>query len=508
MSKQGRTLFSYPVLFWGVIALTLALRLLGLNRGLWIDEYSSLTFASKEGFWATAFGYNNPPLYYLLLKAWRHLGTSEPWIRLLSVGLSVATAGVLMTSLKPRSKTAALVAGVLFATLPEMLKYGSEIRAHSLFLLATVGVFFFADRFSRTWNDKRALLGLGACLLLAMFTQSIGLFLLGAVFAFLLSSRLLSGEAVPWKTLARLGLAALVVTSLFALWLAPHLSQRDWIPSVTWIQAAKVFFESLGVPARALSGKAAGFDELAATPALEKIGLVWVLLSLCTLLCLVPFGNWRKHAPYFYAFIALWLQLVFCSLFFRPVLIGRTALMTLIPLVAFLALQTASLRRPARTAAFAALASLCLISSFTWARWGAYLSQENWKKVFTILEREWHAGDVLILAPWWLGKEGIGKYHFPVPEPDVMALHRPDDDVGYQQKRFKTYLEQKLKTDPESRVFLITRKFQPTEWTDILVPALGSVPAKLVEGPVRLYLWKTPLKAPKVANGNTFERMR
>jgi hypothetical protein len=44
------TIDSYPYLWLGVLGIGIGLRLLGLDKGIWLDEYASLSLVSKMDF--------------------------------------------------------------------------------------------------------------------------------------------------------------------------------------------------------------------------------------------------------------------------------------------------------------------------------------------------------------------------------------------------------------------------------------------------------------------------
>ncbi len=126
----------------GVLAVALALRLWGLGReSLWLDEATSLMLARMPipALLAWTAADIHPPLYYLLLHFWRHLGEGEATLR----GLSVlgGMLGVGLTFLVARrlfGRRTALAAALLVAVAPLHIWYSQEARGYVW--LATFGL--------------------------------------------------------------------------------------------------------------------------------------------------------------------------------------------------------------------------------------------------------------------------------------------------------------------------------------------------------------------------------
>ncbi len=117
----------YIPIVLGILLLAIALRLIGLNKGLWLDEYFSVRWLDIGDLGETTIAlkkYNKPPLYFLLLYFWAKINTSEPFLRSLSIFFDIGTVIVVVKWLKPYSSLASILAGLYFATTPIMLRYG------------------------------------------------------------------------------------------------------------------------------------------------------------------------------------------------------------------------------------------------------------------------------------------------------------------------------------------------------------------------------------------------
>lgn len=116
-----------------IVSVALILRVYQLGtESLWVDEQFSIRDAR-------ALNLGTRPLYYLLLHLWMKLGTSDAWLRLLSVPFSLASV-VLTYTLARRlvSESTAHLAAFLMAVSPLCVGYAQEIRMYALSLCVTL----------------------------------------------------------------------------------------------------------------------------------------------------------------------------------------------------------------------------------------------------------------------------------------------------------------------------------------------------------------------------------
>lgn len=126
-----------------VIALTLvaaALRLADLGgKSFWLDEAFSVALARAP--WAVfarivQTSEANMSLYYLVLRAWLHLGASESIVRLLSAIVGVATVPVVYAiGARLLDRRAGLASALIFAIDPVHLGLSQDARSYSLAIL-------------------------------------------------------------------------------------------------------------------------------------------------------------------------------------------------------------------------------------------------------------------------------------------------------------------------------------------------------------------------------------
>ncbi len=119
------------------------------SRSLWTDEGFTATFARLDWFnFARALWRReaNMTLYYLLMRAWTHLGDSETMLRAVSAIASVATIPALYAlGRRLFGTTVGLIAAVLFAVNAYSIRYAQEARSYGLVVfLVTLATYFFA----------------------------------------------------------------------------------------------------------------------------------------------------------------------------------------------------------------------------------------------------------------------------------------------------------------------------------------------------------------------------
>ena len=83
--SEHKTWLTSKIIFQGVasaiIGLAFYIRLIGLDRGIWLDEYWALHHIFNGGMLRTlqvVLSDNQLPAFYILLKIWSQLGNNEP----------------------------------------------------------------------------------------------------------------------------------------------------------------------------------------------------------------------------------------------------------------------------------------------------------------------------------------------------------------------------------------------------------------------------------------------
>ncbi|MDX1613495.1 MAG: glycosyltransferase family 39 protein [Candidatus Promineifilaceae bacterium] len=227
--------------YWGllflILGLTLVTRLVGLNKGIWQDEYSSIAVISRgDSLLASLRNYDHPPLYFLLLKGWGNLfETSEASLRAFSILLALLTQAVTFVWLKRYSFAAALMGVFLLAVLLILFRYSQEIRHYQLLLLLTTASFWAASSITESGANWRSYLYLTLFLAGAILVHLVGLFVILMVMVFLVLDSWLKSRSLDWRWLAFVGALPSACFLLLYFWFLAGVSKSTgwWKPVPT-----------------------------------------------------------------------------------------------------------------------------------------------------------------------------------------------------------------------------------------------------------------------------------
>jgi uncharacterized membrane protein len=234
----------WPML--AIVVLALALRLINLGgRSLWYDEAFAVLYAEKpfatmlygtvthvEGAAADV----HPLFFYSMLHIWMlAVGQSPLAVRALSV--LVGTATVVMAYLFARrlfDQQAGLATATIVAIAPFHIYYSQEARMYALLGFAAVATaYFFVRAWTRGgWGNWLVFGFLGA---VTLYAHNLGFMFLAGLDLWVLWAWLQSGAA-RWRNLRPFLLSHLLVTVLFAPWLAVVPSQFGKIQQAYWVE--------------------------------------------------------------------------------------------------------------------------------------------------------------------------------------------------------------------------------------------------------------------------------
>ena len=127
------------VCYAAILLTALALRVWDLGaRSLWFDEATEYWVATAPVSQIAHYvseGTGDPPLYSFLLHVWMKFNSSEAFLRLLSVLVSVTgVAGIMVLGKRVGGFGAAVAAGALAATNPADIRYAQEVGQYALML--------------------------------------------------------------------------------------------------------------------------------------------------------------------------------------------------------------------------------------------------------------------------------------------------------------------------------------------------------------------------------------
>ncbi|MCM3876365.1 MAG: glycosyltransferase family 39 protein, partial [Thermoanaerobaculia bacterium] len=379
----------------------------------WLDETHSLTRAADPTLVQMARGSlagGHPPLYFAALRAWIAVfGPSDAAARLLSLVLTLGSLVVLLATLGSRSPPAGLSAGVLFATNPLLVRYGTEIRSYALLILLALVAMAAAWRLADEPGSRSARLALLITIPTAVLTHAAGSFLLPAIVAFVAAAAPRGGRKRVFLALAApvaAGVASvLVLTAGLALFGGPR--QDWWIPPTSSGVAARCFGSLFGLPGWPPEGHPAQFALGVAVSAAAA--------------ALIIASRERTALAFLAAAGAFWTSIVLFSLFLLPIVLDRLLLPAL-P-VFFSAIALAAFSRPLwqRRAAGAALLAISTLWALeVRASFGRPI--EDFREAAVRIGREYRPGDAILVFPGFASR-ALQRY---LPEEAARVVRRAD----------------------------------------------------------------------------------
>jgi mannosyltransferase len=195
--------------FWLLVLITAVaafLRLHGIAaKSLWLDEGASVGIARlhwRQFFYVVRHREINMALYYLLLHFWLALGSTEGFVRGLSVLFSVATVPVLYAlGARLFGRGAGLLAAWLLAINAYHIRYAQEARSYALVVFfATLATWLLVRNLQEPASAHWAAYAV-ACAL-AVFSHFFGALV---VLAHGVSLAFLRRGDLPWKDIGRAG---------------------------------------------------------------------------------------------------------------------------------------------------------------------------------------------------------------------------------------------------------------------------------------------------------------
>lgn len=446
----------------GILVLAALLRLFALDKGIWQDEYGSLRLISGEHLIATLRAHNHPPFYYLVLKGASLLAQDDSFLRLPSVLAGVAAVLCLWLWLARYSRFGATCAAVLAATHPFLVHYSQEMRSYGLLVFLTTLGFWLADELRRNWSDWRLATGLAAVLMIAIASHLIAVFVATAIFFYLGLFLLRERRWIPPPTL----IPSLIAVPLTFLFFTKVFLTQVYDPSTWWMEPPGLALLSdigrsyLGWPALAWFGGVL-HDSLPLVPS-ELMALLPIAL-----LVLVAIPTPRSaDLPLPAAAVALALQFVLVSLLIVPVLVARTGLVTVVPVVAYIGMRLGRLRsRPARAVAVVTIGAMAAVFSCWWLLVEGRKPFGPWKEVAEILEPRLQTADLVLVSPLY-AQGPLLHYLRRLPQQAVVAFQPRDSATVLPE------LRSRLAAPPSSgcrRVWQVVREDQNVRrWRDDL----------------------------------------
>jgi mannosyltransferase len=251
--------------------------LVGLRQEhLWFDEIFSATFSRQSVFDLTVSTLRfdvHPPLYYLQLKLWALLGSSDYWLLLNSVFWSVlAACSVVGLRFFPMSRFEGNVAGLLFALMPGTVLYAHFVRMYAMDTCLTIWLAMAVRSATGTMRARYPLFALIALELALLYSNGAApvIVICAASFGFLLLlERGASTRDLTWWLAVHVMVGILAIPAVANSFL--HSTEHPIVPTFWDVPNTIV-----GLYAGPLSGNSAIY---AATLVLFAVTLTYGLVS-------------------------------------------------------------------------------------------------------------------------------------------------------------------------------------------------------------------------------------
>lgn len=376
-----------------IIIIGIWLRINAFGKGIWLDEFSTINLITQDDFLQALRVYDHPPLYFILLRWWNFLSPSEENLRLLSVFFGIATVIVSVLLANKYSKHAALLAGLITATLPILIRYSQEIRHYSLLTFLTAISFYFAKRYLDESSNSWWITGLSFSLVLSVLTHLIGIFLLFSVFIFLLFSGW-SQLKNFWKTTLVFVPSIVIFFFIFFIFLNRNVQSMapTWVSEVTIGISSHIFLSVIGFTS---ANQLLSANSIIYLPYIKFLTILLILF-----LTNLIWGRWEQTAALLLAGFTYWVQIFVFSALFTPIFLQRTILPGLIPLIIFVSVQISTIRsNNLKKISFGIVILYCSLLTASWLQNFAGRPIQDWKTPAQLIANNYEEGDVIVFYP-------------------------------------------------------------------------------------------------------------
>lgn len=426
-----------------ILCLSIILRLINIGQSLWLDEAAQVIESSRPlSKQLDIAGDFHPPFFHLLLHFWMKMGTSEIFMRLLTVLISVLSIYLLYKiSRKLVDRDFALLTSFFLAINPFAVYYSQELRPYPL----TIFVSLIAVWGVVNQSQFFLILGLTLFLYTTYFTP---FFILGLAVYFYLWQR----RKFRWF------MKNTIISFIFFI---------PWLPS---------FLKQLQI-GRSLTYSLPGWGEAVSLPVIKAIPLVFakfflgrmtiddkLIYALLILLLIIIFliltfkAYVNKHFYFFASLFFLPLISVLVVSVFLPI-IEPKRLLFILPffiMIMILGLKQLTLIKQRIVGVILVMISFYgLFSYFTYPRF----QREHWREAVSFVENNGDGTQIVLFsfpepfAPYlWYQKDKIDAYgvtsNFVINDSDILRLR------NIVSSRKRVYLFQYLSalTDPENKI--------------------------------------------------------
>lgn len=473
----------YPYALFGILFLAVILDLTGLNKGLWNDEYFTIHKISHPNIVEMFRELRrdvHPPLYYILLYFWGKISKKEEFLRLFSVCLSLGTLTIVISWIKQYSPLASLLAGVYLATTPIMLRYSQELKAYPLLVFATSLAFLFASHIIAKPEKFLGYIGLCLSLFVVVCTHLVGIMLIPSIVCFIYIQAFLLKKKIQNLKLA----VAIIIPSITFLYF-----KFFWLKQVreiqdTWWWMPNINLDLISSTAKYVFGLSSLYLPITIIPYFAFLVSGIFAIS-------VFFGNWRISFPFLAAAIIFWLEVVVYSMIDSPIFYYRIILPGLVPFVAFVALQIATI--PTHKIKIASIVCLIILSlSYTanWVTHQAYKPVEENREVARLVELDRKPNDLIIFYPGFI--QGTVNYYFKnIPLEKQVLVSPTNNNLSEIENNLKKKISSVYREREVIDIFFVVMSWDVKGYNELLYNVLNVLKSKIIKKTrVHLFLIK------------------
>jgi uncharacterized membrane protein len=396
-------------------------------KNMWFDEVYSwkISNGSIIKIVSETAGDIHPPLFYILLKAWKSIFTdSVISMRMLSVMLSLISMYVLynITRRILETNTQRLLVLLLFALSPLNIFYSQEVRMLSLNLLLTLTSVYF---FIRYLSNPKGTYGAIYCVAtaLSLYTHYFALFILFAELIYAgiiyISNQNIRERLKPFFKYPAFAFA------MFIPWLpimaGQALKGQSWRKSQS-IQQVSVevfnYFKDIFL------SPYFNYESLTVIYLSQLVSLFVILFLLLCIIRIINSGSFLKNPADIVIFLFFIPLMLAIAVSFRQSIVYSRYLSILIPYL-FIMLIYFSFRYYKNRTAIILCLVLSMISFYgTLINFGNDFKNNDYRKIISHINSNESEGDRLIVEPHFMGW-AINYYNLhstnPLPDPSVMG---------------------------------------------------------------------------------------
>lgn len=410
--------FYYAIMLL-IVVFGLGLRLIGLDKGIWLDEFISIDKISEVNFIQALRGDNQPPTYFLLLRLWSTFSRQEAFLRVPSIIFGIASIVLFMIWLKPISPYAGLLGGFMMASMPIFIRYSQEIRGYSLLVFATVLSFYCSYKIASK-NVSIWYYLLAISLTIASTTHLIGLMVLPSVGLYLLFNHYQLKAKIPWPKVIVVFTIPLFLYFLIYIFFFQNLyGQNWWMPPFSSQLFVSQFRYVFGIDKLIFTSS---FLEIMSKNLAMLFRLGLTSLIIITSFILLLFGSWKKSFILLLSAFTYWLQIILFSVLFVPIFWYRTLLLGVVPFIGFVSIQSTSIKNKLiRAFSIFGIVIIFIILASGWFLSESRNPSEQWRQAAQYLISETESTDIIMFYPRTV--RGPIRYYFDaLPEQNEITL--------------------------------------------------------------------------------------